>query len=58
MHMCVIYMNIPCNIEDIMHFSENQNLSPMTPNNLTFDPINEVMGLKVMHMYELHEYTM
>ena len=25
---------------------------------LTFDPINAIEGLKLMHMYELHEYTM
>ena len=42
-----------------MHFSENQNLTPMTPNDptLTFDP-KKIEGLKLMHMYELHEYTM
>ena len=42
-----------------MHLSENQNLTPMTPNDptLTFDP-KKIEGLELMHMYELHEYTM
>ena len=42
-----------------MHFNESQNLTPMTPNNprLTCDPICEIKGLKLMHMYEIHEYT-
>ena len=47
------YMNILSNIKEVMHFSENQNLTPMTPN----DP-RLIEGLKLMHMYELHEYTM
>ena len=34
------YMNILSNIKEVMHFSENQNLTPITPNDptLTFDP--------------------
>ena len=53
------YMNILSNIKEVMHFSENQNLTPMTPNDprLTFDP-KKTAVLKLMHMYELHEYTM
>ena len=53
------YMNTLSNIKEVMHFSENQNLTPMTPNDptLTFDP-KKIEGLKLMHMYELHEYTM
>ena len=52
-------MNILSNIKEVMHFSENQNLTHMTPNDprLTFDP-KKIEGLKLMHMYELHEYTM
>ena len=43
------YINIPCNIEEIMHFSENQYLTPTTPNdpNLTFDPIKWIEDLKL-----------
>ena len=37
---CMNYMNLLSNIKEVMHFSENQNLTPMTPNDprLTFDP--------------------
>ena len=57
MHMS--HVDIPCNTE-IMYFNENQDLTPMIPNNprLTFDPINMIEGLKLMHMYELHGCTM
>ena len=53
------YMNKLSNIKEVMHFSENQNLTPMTPNDprLTFGP-RKIEGLKLMHMYELHENTM
>ena len=39
--------------------SENQDLTPMTPNDpmLTFDPITKVEGVKLMIMYELHGYA-
>ena len=39
-----------------MHFSENQNLTPMTPDWLLTP--KKIEGLKLMHMYELHKYTM
>ena len=43
-----------------MHLSENQDLIPVTQNEstLTFDAITKVAGLKLMHMHELHGYTM
>ena len=39
-----------------MHFSEKSKFDPYDPT-LTFDP-KKIEGLKLMHMYELHEYTM
>ena len=43
-----------------MHFRENQDLTSVTPNDpmLTFDPIHQVEGLKLIIMYELHGYAM
>ena len=43
-----------------MHFSENQDLTPVTQNNprLTFEPIKVIEGLKLMHAYELHGHIM
>ena len=37
-----------------MHFSKNQDVTP-DDIRLIFDPIYEIEGLKLMHMYELHE---
>ena len=45
---CMNYMNILRNIKEVMHFSENQWL-------LTSKKIE---GLKLMHMYGLHEHNM
>ena len=53
---CMNYMNILSNIKEVMHFSENQNLIPMTPD-WPSTP-KKIEGLKLMHMYELHKYTM
>ena len=47
-------INILCNIEEIIQFSENQDVTP-NDHRLTFDPINVTEGLKVMNVYELHE---
>ena len=54
------FMNLLCNIEEKIHFNENQDLIHVTPNNprLTFDSINRVESLKLMHMYELHGLNM
>ena len=40
--------------------SENQNVTTMTPNDLmlTFYPITQVEGLKLMNMYESYGYAM
>ena len=47
--------DILCNIEEIT-IGKNQDFTPMTTNDLrlTFDPINGIDGLKLMHMHELH----
>ena len=49
--ICMSYMDTICNI--IMHFSDNQDLTPMTPNDhrLIFDLINGVESLKLVHIY-------
>ena len=40
--------------------NENQNLTTMTPNDprLTFNPITQVEGLKLMNMYESYGHAM
>ena len=40
-------------------FSENDLLTPVTPNDprLTFDPITEIEGLKLMNMYESYGHA-
>ena len=47
-------MNTLCNKEEIKHFKRKS-----TPNDprLTIDPIDGIEGLKLMHMYLFHEYT-
>ena len=37
-------------------FKWNQDMTQNNPK-LTFDPINGIEGLKLMHMYKLHGYT-
>ena len=49
------YIDKVCNIEEIMHFfSENQGLTPVTPNDprLTYDPGTDIKGLKLLYMFE------
>ena len=56
------YMDINVNIEAdySMILSENQDLTPVTPNDpmLTSDLVTQVEGLKLMIMCELHGYAM
>ena len=54
--MCMRYMNILCNLKEILHFSENHKIDNHDPR-LTCDPMNEIEGFNLMIMYELHEYT-
>ena len=56
---CMNYMNILSNIKEVMHFYWIQKFDPYDPKwpRLTFDP-KKIEGLKLMHMFEIHEYTM
>ena len=52
-------MVILCNMDEFYHFSENDLLTPVTPNDprLKLDPITLVEGRKVMHMNVSHGHA-
>ena len=57
-NLCIMsYMNTLCNKEEIKHFMWKSRFDPKWPR-LTFDPINGIEILKLMHMYLFHEYAM
>ena len=49
-----------CNMAELKYFSENDLLSPVTPNNprLTFDPINTQEGLKLINLCKSYGHAM
>ena len=49
-----------CNIDELEHFKWKWPFDPCDPKwpQIELDPITWVEGLKVMYMYELHEYTL
>ena len=48
-----------CNMDELQHFSENDLLTLVTPNEprLTLDSITLVEGLKLMNMYESYDHA-